>query len=137
MVTTITITSDYGINNFILGFFLIALFLFWLWIYLKFTETLEFNRTDLLKSITNFGIKFVCWVWFIAILYTFQAVLFISSGKTFLTDKLDLLYGVFYLSLIIFGILGVFNSVKLYNKMTKTDKFIKEFIYEIKSGGKK
>lgn len=134
--TTITFESDYGVKNVLLFIFLVALFLFWLFIY-RMTEPLEFNRNNLLKSITNFGVKFNCWIWFISILYVFQSVLFISSSETFLTDKLDLLYSIFFLSLILFGILGLFNSIKLYNKMTGTAQFVKEFIYEIKSGGKK
>ena len=134
--TTITFESDYGIKNIILFVFLVALFFFWIFIY-RLTEPLEFNRSTILKSITNFGTKFMCWVWFISILYVFQSVLFISSSTTFLTDKLDLIYSVFYLSLVVFGILGLFNSVKLYNKMTGTDNFFREFIYEIKTGGRK
>lgn len=135
-VTTITFESDYGIKNIILAVFLIVLFLFWLFIY-RFTEPLEFNRQNLLKSATNFGTKMMCWIWFLSILYVFQSVMFISSSDSFLTDKLDLLYSVFYLSLMIFGVLGLFNSIKIYNKMTNTDKYMKEFIYEIKTGGKK
>ena len=134
-VTTITFESDYGIKNVLLSVFLIALFFFWIFIY-RFTEPLEFNRKNLLKSITNFGTKFMCWIWFLSILYTFQAVLLISSSDTFLTDKFDLLYGTFYLSIIVFGVLGLFNSIKLYNKMTSTDKYLKEFIYEVKTGGR-
>lgn len=134
--TTITFESDFGVKNFILYSFLVTLFLFWMFIY-RFTDPLEFNKRNLLKSITNFATKSMCWIWFISILYVFQSILFISSGETFLTDKLDLLYSVFYLSIIIFGILGLFNSVKLYNKMSGTSEFFREFIYEIKSGGRK
>ena len=134
--TTITFESDYNIKNIILAVFLVVLFLFWLFVY-RFTEPLEFNRQNILKSATNFGMKMMCWIWFLSILYVFQAVLLISSSDSFLTDKLDLLYSVFYLSLLVFGILGVLNSVKIYNKMTNTDKYVKEFIYEIKTGGRK
>lgn len=134
--TTITYESDYGIKNVLLFIFLVALFIFWIFIY-RFTEPLEYNKNNLLKSVTNFGVKVVCWIWFIALAVVFQSVLFISSGDTFLTDKLDLLYSVIYLSMIILGILGILNSVKLYNKMTGTSEFMKEFVYQIKTGGKR
>jgi len=134
--TIVTFESDYSIKNIILFLFLVTLFIFWLFIY-RFTEPLEFNKRNILKSVTNFTTKFMCWIWFLSILYVFQAVMFISSGDTFLTDKLDLLYSVFYLSLIIFGVLGLFNSIKIYNKMSGTSEFFREFIYEIKSGGRK
>lgn len=134
--TTISFESDYGIKNVLLFAFLVALFLFWFFIY-RMTEPLEFNKDNLLKSITNLVIKLNCWIWFLSILFVFQSVMFISSNESFLTDKLDLLYSVFYLSLILFGVIGLFNSVKLYNKMTNTTQFFKEFIYEIKSGGRK
>lgn len=135
-VTTITFESDYSIKNIILAIFLIVLFLFWLFIY-RFTSPLEFNRSNLLGSITNFVVKSVCWIWFISLVYTFQSVVFISTSETYLTDKLDLLYSVIYLSIILLGIIGLFNSVKLYNKMSGTSNFFREFIYEIKSGGRK
>lgn len=134
--TIITFESDFGVKNFILYIFLVTLFLFWMFIY-RFTTPLEFNKRNLIKSTTNFSIKIMCWVWFISLVYVFQSILFISSGDTFLTDKLDLLYSVFYLTLIVFGILGLFNSVKLYNKMSGTTEFFKEFIFEVKSGGRK
>lgn len=135
-VTTITFESDYGIKNVILFIFLVALFAFWFFVY-RHTQPLEFDRRQLLKSVTNTGTKIMCWIWFLAILYTSQAVLFISSNDSFLTDKLDLLYGTFYLSIIIFGFLGLLNSVKIYNKMTNTTQYFKEFVYEIKTGGRK
>ena len=134
--TTITFESDYGIKNILLVVFLVILFIFWVFIY-RFTEELKFDRNNLLKSITNFGVKFLCWIWFIALFYMFQGVLFISSADDFLTNKLDLVYSLFYFTLIIGGILGLFNSVKLYNKMTGTTEFMREFVYEIKTGGKK
>jgi len=134
--TIITFESDYGVKNIILFIFLLTIFIFWVFIY-RFTEPIEFDKKSPLKSITNLITKFMCWIWFLTLLYTFQAVMFISSASSFLTDKLDLLYGLLYLSLIIFGILGLFNSIKLYNKMSGTSEFFKEFIWDIKSGGKK
>jgi len=135
-VTTVTFESDYGIKNILLLLFLIVIFLFWIFVY-RFTEELNFDRSNLLGSITNLIIKFMCWLWFLMSFYMFQSIMFISSDPDFLLNKLDLVYSLFYLSLIIFGILGLFNSVKLYNKMTGTTEFFREFVYEIKTGGKK
>jgi len=135
-VTTITFESDYGIKNILLFIFLIVIFIFWYFIY-NLTEEIKFDKKNLLKSITNFSIRMLCWVWFIALLYIFQSVLFISSAEDFLTNKLDLYYSLFYITLIITGVLGLFNSFKLYNKMTGTTEFFREFVYEIKTGGKK
>jgi len=134
--TTITFESDYGIKNLLLALFLIIVFCFWVFIY-RFTEELKFDRQNLLKSVTNFGIRILSWIWFIAIFYMFQSVLFISSSEDFLLNKLDMIYSLLYFTLIISGILGLFNSVKLYNKMTGTTEFVKEFIYEIRTGGKR
>ena len=135
-VTTITYESDYGVKNILLFIFLVVMFLFWLFIY-NFTEEITFDKRNLLKSITNFGFKVLCWVWFIALFYMTQSILFISSADDFLLNKLDLVYGLFYITLIIMGVLGLFNSFKLYNKMTGTTEFFREFVYEIKTGGRK
>lgn len=134
--TTITFESDYGIKNILLFIFLVVVFLFWVFIY-RFTDELKFDRKNLLKSMTNFGFIFLSWIWFITIFYMFQGILFISSADDFLLNKLDLIYSLFFFTLIISGILGLFNSVKLYNKMTGTTEFFKEFVYEIRTGGKK
>lgn len=135
--TTITYTSDYGINNIILFIFLVTVFFFWIWIFVKFTEPLEYNKMNILKSLTNIIIKFICWIWYIALLYVFQGVLFISSGDSFLTDKLDLLYGLIILTVVILGVVALFNGIKLSNKMIGVTEFFREFVYELKTGGRK
>lgn len=62
--TTITFESDYGIKNILLFIFLVIVFLFWVFIY-SFTDELKFDRKNLLTSITNFGFKFLSWIWFL------------------------------------------------------------------------
>lgn len=133
---TITYTAKYGTKNYLLLLFLVILFIVWFLIY-KTTKPIELNKDDILGSLTNLIIKAFSFIWFISIIMIFQAVLFVSSSETFLTDKLDLIYGLAILTAIVFGIVGVFNSIKLYNRMTGHTKFFKEFVYEIKTGGRK
>lgn len=134
----VTIESNYGTNNFLLMAYLLCIFIFWVWVYFYFTKEFYFDKRDLLNSISNTTIKFLCWFWFLALFYVFfNSVLLISSGDTFLTDKVDLLYNLLIVTMIIMSVIGIFYLFKLFNKMTGLTDTIEEFIYEIRTGGRK
>ena len=63
-------------------------------------------------------------------------VLFISNYQSYLTDKMAILHTTFYISLIILIPTGIINIWTLYNKMTKTTKFFRKFIFEMKKESK-
>lgn len=58
-------------------------------------------------------------------------------AKRFLSDKIDLLYNLLIMTMIIMSFVGFFHILKLFNKMTGLTETLKEFVYEIKTGGRK
>jgi len=135
--SSITIsTIDYGLENILIGIFCILAFLFWMFVY-SFAGKFEFDKKNLVKSITNIGVKFVSWVWFVSLFFLSLSIILISGGENFLDDKLEIIWSLGILTIIIFGMLGFMNGIKFFNKISGVENFMKEFLYEIKTGGKR
>jgi hypothetical protein len=135
-VTTISIVSDYGTKNYLLALYCVLVFIFWTVIH-KFTPDFEFDKNNLVTSVTGILSKITCWIWFIGIFYILQGVLMISSNSLFLDGKLTLFYSMIYISILLFSVILVLNTVKLFKKLSGVENFFKELSYEIKTGGRK
>ena len=135
-VTTITLVSDYGAKNYLLALYCVLVFIFWIVVY-NFTPDFEFSKDNLVKSITGILSKSVCWIWFLGLFYILKSILFVSTNVNFLEGKLVMFNSMFYITILLFGFVGIINALKFFKNISGVENFFKELNYEIKTGGKK
>lgn len=136
MVTEINILSISGIENIILMCYYICLFLFWLFVFKNMPE-FKFDKENLVDTGLVGLIRLNCLIWFSAIFYLFSGVLLASTSETYLESKLVMTNILVSFSLFSIGIPLALYLLKKFNRFSGFEAYLKDVVYEIKTGGKK
>lgn len=133
VATSITIIENtHGTKNYLLALYLVAMFVFWIFIFLR-TSPIEYKENNALMSISNSVVRLLCYVWFLAVFWTFRAVLFISTSSTFLDDKLYIFNLLSYVTLALVLLFIILNMIKFWGQFTGVEEFARKVIYEVKN----
>lgn len=135
-VTSITLVSNYGTENYLLALYCVLIFIFWIVIY-RISPEFKFDKNNLVKTITGVLTKTVCWIWFLGTFYIFQSILLISSSSSFLEGKLAMFTMMLYISMGFLSFVGIINAIKVFKGVSGVENFFKELNFEIKTGGRK
>lgn len=127
---TITITSNYGLENFLLLCFCVVQILFWGYVYIKLKD-FEYNNKRIIQSISKIGIRLVSVMWLFLSHLIIIATLLIASYDDYLPDKV-LLFSVAYgITGVAFGLVAFLNILRYGYKVSHIEKFLRDLYEEI------
>ncbi|MFW6129948.1 MAG: hypothetical protein ACOC56_02115 [Atribacterota bacterium] len=132
MVQEIVITSDYGIANFIYGFYLLVHFFLWLFILSK-TKPMSFEFRKMFNSLSNLILRILSYAWLFVIFYMGRGILMISSSESFMSDKLFIFNIMYFITLFFAVLFLLIVFIKYYGKISGVTDFLRKVVYEVRN----